>query len=95
MCGPTTLFSLSTSVYFLDILAITLKHTHCPLQVFQYDGRKSASGRHILLEEFKVGHGCRVLLASRGTGGEGLNIQCANVLLRCGPWWKASWDIQA
>lgn len=35
------------------------------------------------------------MLASRGTGGQGLNVQCANVLIRCGPWWKVTWEEQA
>jgi hypothetical protein len=35
------------------------------------------------------------LLVSRGTGSQGLNVQFANVVIRCGPWWKNAWEEQA
>lgn len=35
------------------------------------------------------------MLMSRGAGGVGLNIPSANVVIICGPWWKAEWEDQA
>ena len=35
------------------------------------------------------------MLCSQGSGGEGLNIQAANNVIRYGPWWKRSWEDQA
>jgi len=39
--------------------------------------------------------GSRVLLAPGGTGRQALNVQCANVIIRCLPFWKMSLDEQA
>lgn len=36
-----------------------------------------------------------MLLISRATGGVGLNIPVANVVILCGPWWKSEWERQA
>ncbi|RFN49401.1 global transactivator [Fusarium flagelliforme] len=47
------------------------------------------------MTRFNAAEGARVLLASRATGGQGLNLQSANAPIRCGPWWKVSWEQQA
>lgn len=86
---------LDESVFFLDLVQMALQCMHEPLPVWQYDGRASPAERTIRLEEFNNGSGTRVLLASRGTAGLGLNIQAANVLIRCAPMWKKSWEDQA
>lgn len=83
------------SVFFLDILEIAISCMDPPIPCRRYDGRQGPAERHLTLESFRSQTDCRILLASRGTGGQGLNVQCANVLIRCGPWWKASWEEQA
>lgn len=35
------------------------------------------------------------ILASRGTGGQGLSMEVAKVVIRCGPWLKKAWGEQA
>ncbi|KAF2172024.1 hypothetical protein M409DRAFT_34507, partial [Zasmidium cellare ATCC 36951] len=39
--------------------------------------------------------GFAVLLCTRGTGGQGLNMQMANHVVLCSPWWKEAWVAQA
>lgn len=86
---------MDESVYFLDIVRIALGREYVPLPCWMYDGRADAIERDIILKQFYAAFGPRILLASRGTGGLGLNLQCANVIIQCGPWWKRSWEDQA
>jgi SNF2 family DNA or RNA helicase len=65
------------------------------IQTFHHDGRQSPVERGVVLEDFNIAQGCRVLIASRGAGSQGLNLQSANVIIRCGPWWKVAWEEQA
>lgn len=83
------------SVFFLDILEIALENMAEPVPSFRYDGRQDSAERDLAMRDFHAATGSRVMLASRGTGGQGLNVQCANVLIRCGPWWSVSWEEQA
>ncbi|CAG7558413.1 unnamed protein product [Fusarium equiseti] len=65
------------------------------IPVFRYDGRSTPDDREAILKQFNMTTGPRVLLDSLGTGGQGLNLQSANAPIRCGPWWKVSWEQQA
>jgi hypothetical protein len=65
------------------------------IPVFRYDGRSTPDDREAILKQFNMTTGPRVLLASLGTGGQGLNLQIADVPIRCGPWWKVPWEEQA
>lgn len=82
------------SVFFLDILAIGLTDESrlIPIPIFRYDGRLDSAERAQSLEQFTNARGCRILLASRAAVVRGLNIQSANVLIRCGPWENSSWE---
>lgn len=92
---PTdTFLLLDESVYFLDIIEIAISEMYEPLPCFRYDGRKNAAERFVILDNFFRMQGPRIMLASRGTGGQALNVQCANVVIRCGPWWKKAWEKQ-
>lgn len=86
---------MDESVFFLDILEIALSNTFDPIPCFRFDGRSHSIKRAMILDKFRATSGARALLASRGTGGVGLNLQHANVLILCGPWWKNSWEEQA
>lgn len=86
---------MDESVLFLDILAIAFTNMYDPVQCFRYDGRMNPQQRHAVIKKFRAASGARILLASRGTGGAGLNLQCANVLIQCSAWWKVSWEEQA
>ncbi|KAM0327376.1 hypothetical protein ACHAPQ_007392 [Fusarium lateritium] len=88
---------MDESVFFLDIVETGFQKMVdlWSVPTFRYDGRHSPAERSVVLEKFNAAQGCRVLLASRGTGGQGLNLQCANVMIRCGPWWKVAWEEQA
>ena len=87
-------------VFFLDIIGVAISkrftgHGFPVMSVFIYDGCSSTDERDAVMTRLNAAEGARVLLASRVTGGEGLNLQSANALLRCGPWWKVSWEEQA
>ena len=86
---------LDESRFFLDILEAAFKCMHEPVDVFRYDGGHDPAERHQTMRAFSTASGARVMLATRGAGGQGLNVQCANVVVRCGPWWKKSWEEQA
>ncbi|KAF4452838.1 global transactivator [Fusarium austroafricanum] len=82
------------SVYFLDIIATALKKTYEPVRHTEYNGRLSAIERHLVINKAFETAPPQIMLASRGTGGQGLNLQCVNVLIQCAPWWKVSWEVQ-
>ena len=86
---------MDESVYFLDIIKIALGHTDDPIPSYTHDVREDPVERDLVLENFQAASGPRALLVSHGTGGVGLNLQCANVLVQCGPSWKQSWEEQA
>lgn len=86
---------MDESICFLDILCIAFTHMHEPVSCFRYDCRAHPAEREIALEEFRRATGVRILLASRRTGGAGLNLQVANVVIRCNVWWRKSWEDQA
>jgi SNF2 family DNA or RNA helicase len=86
---------LDESVFFLNILEAALNGMHEPVDVFRFDGGHDPAERHQIMQAFATASGTRVMLATRGAGGQGLNVQCANVVVRCGPWWKSSWEEQA
>jgi SNF2 family DNA or RNA helicase len=94
--GPSdAILMLDESVFFLEIMEAALARMNDPVAVFRYDGKKDPAERHQIMQAFSTANGTRVMLATRGAGGQGLNVQCANVVVRCGPWWKASWEEQA
>ncbi|KAH7027377.1 P-loop containing nucleoside triphosphate hydrolase protein [Microdochium trichocladiopsis] len=86
---------MGDSVCFLDILEIALRHSPFPVKVFRLDGRVDPALRALVLKEFEDAEGCRIMLTSRAVRGVGLNLQFANVLIQCGPWWKVAWQEQA
>ncbi len=83
------------SVYFLDILKLAIRNMHRPLPYIRYDSCQDPVERYFVLETFRKATGSRIMLVSRGTGGQGLNMQCASVLIWCGPWRKATREEQA
>lgn len=82
------------SVLFLDLLAIGLAESGVPMRVFRFDGRSEAQERDTTKDQFLNWSGLRVLLATRATGGQGLNLQASNVVIQCVPWWKVAWEEQ-
>jgi len=83
------------SVFFLDIIEVAFSQMFEPEECLRYDGRLIAEKRSAVLEAFATAGGPRVLLASRGAGGIGLNITTANKVILCGPWWKIELEDQA
>jgi SNF2 family DNA or RNA helicase len=83
------------SIFFLDIIEVAFSQMFEPEECLRYDGRLIAEKRSAVLEAFAAAGGPRVLLASRGAGGIGLNITTANKVILCGPWWKIELEDQA
>jgi SNF2 family DNA or RNA helicase len=80
-------------LFFLDIIQIAFKKMSDPVPIYHCDCHLDPVERDLVLEEFvAAGERPRILLTSRGTVSQGLNIQCANVLIQCRPWWKTSWE---
>lgn len=88
---------MDESTYFLEILEVALEKMADPVPVFRYTGEQEPAERHITLTAFNesAATGTSIMLATRGAGGQGLNLQSANIVIRCGPWWKRSWEQQA
>ena len=63
--------------------------------LFRFDGRSSPAERTTTLKNFCEAPSPKVMLLTRGTGSLGLNITTANLVIRCGPFWKKSWEDQA
>jgi SNF2 family DNA or RNA helicase len=74
------------SVYFLDIVQIAFENIYKPVQCLRFDGRETPEKRTAISEEFERAAGAKVMLILRATGGVGLNIMSANVVILCGPW---------
>ncbi|RKK98132.1 hypothetical protein BFJ68_g9281 [Fusarium oxysporum] len=83
------------SIYFLDIVAIALRNRFEPEPQLEYNGRLGPIDRHFVIKTAFEAKPPQVMLATRATGGQGLNLQCFNVVIQCGPWWKAAWELQA
>lgn len=87
---------LDESVYFLDIVEIAIGTLRPPVPCFRIDGRVGVAQRDIIKTKFENQYGPRVMLSNRHIAGQGLNFQtAANILIRCGPFWRSSWEIQA
>ncbi|RGP75402.1 global transactivator [Fusarium sporotrichioides] len=90
---------MDESVFFLDIVEISvtkaLRHVRGGIPIFRYDGRLTPGERSAVITRFNAAKGRRLLLASLGAGGQYLNLQAANVLIRCGPWWNTLWEQRA
>jgi SNF2 family DNA or RNA helicase len=83
------------SVYFLDIVEIAFGKMYDPVVCLRIDGRKDTDQRTAILQEFEKSARAKILLISRATGGIGLNIPAANIVILCSPWWKSEWETQA
>lgn len=58
-------------------------------------GKVGPSRRSKILEQFQNGKSIRLLLATMGTGGVGLNLTAASRVLIIEPWWNEAMEQQA
>ncbi|KAL9569841.1 hypothetical protein ACKAV7_005904 [Fusarium commune] len=93
--GHGSCIIVDESEWFLDIVAITLRKRYHLVGHDTYSGRRDTVQRHLVIKMVSQATLPHALLASRGTDGQGLNFQFENVVIRCGPWWKKSWEEQA
>ncbi|EWG41910.1 hypothetical protein FVEG_15358 [Fusarium verticillioides 7600] len=73
------------SVWFLDIVAIALKKTYHPVAHDAYNGRLETVQRQLTIRKVAQATPLHKLLASRGTGGQGLNMQFTNIIIDADP----------
>ncbi|KAF5564957.1 global transactivator [Fusarium phyllophilum] len=76
------------SVWFLDIVVIALKKTYHLVDHDTYNKQLDTVKRPLTIKKAAQSTHPHTLLASQGTGGQGLKMKFANVVIRCGPWWK-------
>ena len=86
---------MDENVYFLELLEMSFKNLAEPIPVYRYDERFDTIQRYFTLKKFSTDVGPRIMLATRSTAGHGLDILCADVLIRCGPWYTAASEEQA
>jgi hypothetical protein len=77
--------NVDESVWFLDIMAIALKKTYHPVANDAYNGCLETVQLHLTIKKVAQATPLHKLLASRGTGGQGLNMQFANVITDVDP----------
>jgi len=65
------------------------------LRVLQLDGDTPAGERPALLNTFRSDKDAKVLLITYKTGGEGIDVTCANQIIELDPWWTDSVHRQA
>lgn len=76
------------------ILRMAFENASPPWKCFTLDGRTRVAERERMLGGFRSTTGPGILFLSRGAGGLGLNLQEANVVVQCCPWWKDSCEEQ-
>ncbi|KAF5546536.1 global transactivator [Fusarium mexicanum] len=54
----------------------------------EYNGRLGPIDRHHVIGSAFEAEPLHVMLATRATGGQGLNLQCFNVVIQSGPWYE-------
>ena len=65
------------------------------LKVLQLDGDTPSQERQELINTFKTDPSAKVLLMTYKTGGEGINLTCANHIIELEPWWTDSVHLQS
>ncbi|KAI6870137.1 hypothetical protein KC338_g2747 [Hortaea werneckii] len=73
---------LNESTFFLDVLEAAFAHVMCdPVKVSRYGDRHGPAEPYLTLQAFSEASGTRIMLTPRSTGGQGLNLQAANVVI--------------
>ena len=86
----------SISIMFLDIIAIALKHEFGDtVKPLRYDGRINGVQQSLVADALAGATAMKPMLISAGTGGLGLNLQAANIVIRLEPWWNKNLEAQA
>lgn len=81
------------SLKFLDIIAKCL-YTEKGIDVLRYDGSVSSAKRQATEKAFIECEPHTPLLVTAGTGGVGLNITAASVVVQLEPWWNRNTERQ-
>ncbi|KAF7877219.1 hypothetical protein EAF04_000904 [Stromatinia cepivora] len=79
---------------FLDILDEALSRD-CGIKTFRYDGSIAADKRVAIETAFEQAPPYLPLLITGGSGGVGLNIAYASIVIQAEPWWNANTEKQA
>ncbi len=77
----------------LELISFGLFSRSIPF--LQFDGRLSPERRRDVVENFHSDSTIQVLLISTQCGGEGLNLQGANIVILVDPWWNPALESQS
>ncbi|CRG84781.1 hypothetical protein PISL3812_01979 [Talaromyces islandicus] len=83
----------STYLRFLDIVDCVLTEENNV--AFRYDGSMNKDKRSIIQERFDGHFGSAILLITSGSGGVGLNLQSASIVVQSEVWWNTNTERQA
>jgi DNA repair protein RAD16 len=79
----------------LDLTAHALGKKNPQMKAVKLTGSMPMASRQSVLSAFRSDPRVRVILISLRAGGEGLNLQNANHVLLCDPWWNPAVEMQA
>ena len=85
------IYSMSTAV--LDLIEIILNQDGT--LVYRFDGRFDQTTRNASLAAFRKGNAGRPLLITFSSGGVGLDIYEASIMIQIEAWWNLKWKRQA
>ncbi|CVK94264.1 uncharacterized protein FMAN_03438 [Fusarium mangiferae] len=63
-------------IYFLEIVVVAFRNRFDPELQLEYNGRLGPIDRHFAIKTAFEAKPSQVMLATRATGGQGLNLQC-------------------
>ncbi|VTT74828.1 unnamed protein product [Fusarium fujikuroi] len=75
-------------IYFLQIVVVALKNRFDLELQLEYNGQLGPIDRHFVIKTAFEAKPSQVMLATRATGGQGLNLQCFNAAVQREPWYE-------
>ncbi|KAH0559985.1 hypothetical protein GP486_003501 [Trichoglossum hirsutum] len=84
----------SSHLRYLDIVAEALRQDQ-GIEAIRFDETIKTSRRPAIQEEFMTSGPGIPLLITSGTGGVGLNIAHASIIIQLEPWWNQNQELQA
>ncbi|CCT64824.1 uncharacterized protein FFUJ_03920 [Fusarium fujikuroi IMI 58289] len=78
----------SRTIYFLQIIVVALRNRFDLELQLEYNGQLGPIDRHFVIKTAFEAKPSQVMLATRATGGQGLNLQCFNGAVQREPWYE-------
>ncbi|KAF5677871.1 global transactivator [Fusarium denticulatum] len=80
-CPDHSFLIVDESIYFLDMSQLPSKTGSNQKLQLEYNGRLGPIDRHYIIRRAFEAEPSQVMLATRATGGQGLNLQCFNAVI--------------